>query len=98
MPQQRTRRGQQAVAGRVEALDTEHSLFAQTDPRRIAQALKHASPGESRESASFRAAMSRLKVYMDRAGDALSASQRRRLEAVEGELRTLFNRPERIVH
>ncbi len=39
--------------------------------------------------------MSMLTFYINRAGDKLSATQRRRLETAKDELRALYDRPSR---
>ena len=99
MTQHRIRKWSRNVTEHSDAMDLEKGIFAQTDPKRIAQSLKHsAERSERRKSGSFRSAMSMLNFYINRAGDTLSAAQRRRLEAAKGELRTLFDRPERTTH
>jgi len=99
MVQHRTRKWSQDVTEHSHALDIEEGIFAQRDPKRIAQSLKRsAERSERRKTSPFRSAMSMLNFYINRAGDTLPATQRRRLEAAKGELRTLFNRTERITH
>ena len=75
------------------ALDLEKDVFKQADPKRIARSLKRsAEHSERRKSSPFRSAMSMLTFYINRAGDKLSAAQRRRLESAKDELRALYGK------
>ena len=88
------RRWSQHVTETSDALDLEKDVFKLTEPRRIAQSLKRsAEHSDRRRSEPFRSAMSMLTFYINRAGDQLSTTQRRRLEAAKDELRRLFDRP-----
>ena len=87
-------RWSQDVRRHSDALDLEADVFTQTDTRRIARSLKRsAERSERRKSSPFRSAMSMLTFYINRAGDKLPATQRRRLEAAKDELRALYERP-----
>lgn len=89
-----TRRWSQQVTRHSNALDLEKDVFAQADPKRIARSLKRsAEQSDRRKSSPFRSAMSMLSFYINRAGDQLSATQRRRLETAKNELRLLYDRP-----
>jgi hypothetical protein len=88
------RRWSQHVTDTSDALDLERNVFKLTDPKRIAQSLKRsAEHSDRRKSEPFRSAMSMLTFYINRAGDQLATTQRRRLEAAKDELRRLFDRP-----
>lgn len=84
-------------SGRVtresDALDLEHGVFSQSDPRAIARSLKRsADRSRRRKSNPFRSAMSMLTFYINRAGDQLSRADRSRLEQAKDELRDLYGR------
>ena len=88
-----TRRWSQDVTRHSNALDLEKDVFAQSDPKRIARSLKRsAEHSDRRKSSPFRSAMSMLSFYINRAGDKLPATQRRRLETAKDELRALYDR------
>lgn len=91
------RKWSQQVTEHSNALDLEQRVFAKDDPKAIAQSLKRsAERSRRRKSAPFRSAMSMLTFYIDRAGDKLPVSRRRKLEAAKDELRKLFDkRPKR---
>lgn len=89
-----TRRWSQQVTRHSNALDLEKDVFTQADPKRIARSLKRsAEQSDRRKSSPFRSAMSMLSFYINRAGDQLSATRRRRLETAKDELRVLYDRP-----
>ena len=68
-------------------------LFADADPRRIAEAVKRAADARSGgRTSAFRSAMSMLSFHINRAGDALSPDRRRILEAAKDELRRAFGK------
>ena len=68
-------------------------MFAQSDPKKIARSLKRsAEHSERRKSSPFRSAMSMLTFYINRAGQTLPDTQRKRLDAAKDELRALFKR------
>jgi len=86
----------QRVTQSSNALDLEAGVFTWDDPRAIAQSLKHSADLSLRRKAtSFQSAMSMLTFYLNRAGSALPAEQRARLEAAKDELRALYGRPRR---
>jgi hypothetical protein len=93
-PAPASRRWSQHVTETSDALDLRKNVFKLTDPKRIAQSLKRsAEHSDRRKSEPYRSAMSMLTFYINRAGDQLGATQRRRLEAAKDELRRLFGRP-----
>ncbi|HEX5319828.1 MAG TPA: DUF3175 domain-containing protein [Stellaceae bacterium] len=90
----KTRKWSADVTEHSDALDLEENIFESHDPKRIAASLKRsAEHSERRKSSPFRAAMSMLVFYINRAGKNLSAAQKRRLEAAKDELRRQFGRP-----
>lgn len=88
------KRWSQQVTEHSNALDLESGVFTWPDPHRIALSLKEsAERSERRKTTPFRAAMSMLNFYINRAGTALPADQRATLEAAKDELRALYGRP-----
>ena len=88
------RRWSHHVTETSDALDLEHGVFAQDDPKKIARSLKRSAEHSGRRKSSpFRSAMSMLTFYENRAGNKLPAQQRRRLNEAKDELRALFKRP-----
>ncbi len=86
----------QPVTETSHALELEPGVFTLEDPREIAHSLKRsADASRHRKSEPFRAAMSMLTFYINRAGRHLSAEQRNRLEAAKQELRVLYGRDNR---
>ncbi len=78
-----------------DALDLEKDIFKSDDPKKIARSLKRSAEKSHRRKADpFRSAMSMLTFYINRAGDNLSARERKTLEAAKTELRDLFGRNE----
>jgi hypothetical protein len=76
-----------------DALDIEKDIFKSDDPKKIARSLKRSAERSHRRKAEpFRSAMSMLTFYINRAGDNLSAGERKTLEAAKTELRELFGR------
>jgi hypothetical protein len=91
-----TRRWSQHVTETSDALDLEQGVFRQKDPKRIARSLKASAEHSSRRKSNpFRSAMSMLTFYINRAGEHLPQTQRKRLESAKDELRSLFKRPPR---
>lgn len=85
----------QDVTEHSDALDVEEGIFAQSDPKAIAQSLKRsAEHSHRRKGTPFQSAMSMLTFYINRAGDGLDARQRKVLEAAKDELRALFGKDE----
>jgi hypothetical protein len=88
-----TRRWSQKVTEESDALDLEHKVFANGDPREIAQSLKRsAEQSRRRKGTAYQSAMSMLTFYINRAGSELPRRQRSVLERAKGELRTAFGR------
>jgi hypothetical protein len=82
------------VTRESDALDLKKGVFSKRSPKAIALSLKRsAERSRRRKSDPYRSAMSMLTFYINRAGDTLSAAQRKRLEAAKDELRSLFKRP-----
>ena len=81
------------VTRESDALDLEAGIFTWKDPRRIARSLQHsAEASRRRKSPPFRAAMSMLVFYINRAGKHLDPRQKAILEAAKTELRKLYGR------
>ncbi|MBA3033525.1 MAG: DUF3175 domain-containing protein [Gammaproteobacteria bacterium] len=93
-PAVKPNRWSQQVTQDSNALDISPGVFTLDDPREIARSLKtSAELSQRRKATPFRAAMSMLNFYINRAGRQLPEQQRARLEAAKNELRTLFGRP-----
>ena len=91
-----THRWSAQVTADSNALDLDRSVFTWKDPRRIARSLKRsAEHSRRRKTTPYRSAMSMLTFYINRAGDNLSAEQRRVLEQAKQELRLAFGRDAR---
>jgi hypothetical protein len=87
------RKWSHSVTENSDALDLEHGVFAQEDPKKIAASLKRsAEKSERRKSSPYRSAMSMLTFYLNRAGPNVSQTQRKRLESAKDELRSLFDK------
>ena|SRR5579863_2462126 len=92
-PVTRRRRWSQAVTERSDALDIDSDTFSGRNAAAIARSLKRsAQASDRRKSTPFRAAMSMLSFYVNRAGANLSSRQKRTLEAAKDELRKAFGR------
>jgi hypothetical protein len=88
-----------AVTEHSDALDLEDHVFAQKDPKAIALSLKRsAEHSHRRKGTPYQSAMSMLTFYINRAGDNLSAVDRRRLEDAKDELRHAFGRDGEAAH
>ena len=75
------------------ALDLEKGVFALKNPREIALSLKKSAEESKRRKAEpFQSAMSMLNFYINRAGESLSAKQKKILNQAKVELRKTFNR------
>ncbi|MGV6476297.1 DUF3175 domain-containing protein [Azotobacter vinelandii] len=95
-PTEERQRWSRQVTENSDALDLEPGVFTWADPRAIARSLKaSAERSERRKTTPFRAAMSMLTFYINRAGRQLSGERKARLEAAKDELRVLFERPRR---
>jgi Protein of unknown function (DUF3175) len=81
----------QHVTETSNAMDIEDGTFASDDPVQIARAVeKDAASSNRRKSSPYRAAMSMLTFYINRAGKSLSAKQRKVLEDAKDVLRAEF--------
>jgi len=90
----KSRRWSRRVTEKSNALDLEPKVFAQKDSKSIARSLKgSAERSRRRKSSPYRSAMSMLTFYINRAGDKLSPTQKRRLENAKDELRDLYGKP-----
>jgi hypothetical protein len=86
--QARTRKWSAQVTESSDALDLEHNVFRQHDPKHIAASLKRSAEQSRRRKADpIRSAMSMLTFFINRA-----AKIYRRLEQAKGELRKEFGR------
>lgn len=86
-------RWSQEVTRHSRSLDLEAGVFTWDDPEEIAHSLKRSAEASTRRKATpFRAAMSMLTFYINRAGRDLPEQRRRVLEAAKGELRKAFGR------
>jgi hypothetical protein len=81
----------QHVTETSNAMDIEGGTFASDDPRKIARALeKDAESSKRRKSSPYRAAMSMLTFYINRAGKNLTPKHRKVLEEAKDVLRAEF--------
>lgn len=72
----------------------EEGVFTWKDPDKIARSLKKsADASKRRKSSPYRAAMSMLTFYVNRAGKQLDPDQRKILERAKNELRKLYSKP-----
>ena len=89
-----THRWSRQVTEHSDALDLREGVFKQKDAKAIATSLKDsAEHSERRKSDPYRSALSMLTFYINRAGEHLPATQKKRLEAAKDELRELFHKP-----
>src|SRR6476469_6742199 len=94
MAENSPKRWSQGVTEHSDALDLEKGAFTLRDPKEIAASLKDsAEHSERRKSDPYRSAMSMLTFYINRAGEHLPTTQKKRLEAAKDELRELFHKP-----
>jgi Protein of unknown function (DUF3175) len=83
----------QDVTQRSNALDLQHDVFAQDDPKAIARSLKRSAlESHRRKSSPYRSAMSMLTFYINRAGKNLPDERRDVLERAKDALRSEFGR------
>ncbi|HLW90794.1 MAG TPA: DUF3175 domain-containing protein [Roseiarcus sp.] len=81
------------VTEHSDPLDLEEDIFKKGNAAEIAKSLKHsAEVGRRRKSSPFRAAMSMLTFYINRAGRNLPTRRKRTLEAAKEKLRKSFGR------
>ena len=70
------------VTEHSDALDLQKDVFKSTDPKKIAKSLKQsAEKSQCRKAGPYRSAMSMLTFYINRAGENLSAEERKTLGA-----------------
>jgi hypothetical protein len=87
------RKWSQDVTEHSDAMDLKEGAFKSDDPKKIARSVKHsAEESDRRKSSPFRAAMSMLTFYINRAGKNLSKERRDTLEKAKDELRSLYGR------
>ena len=78
------------------AMDLEKNIFKSTDAKKIALSVKRSAERSKRRKAGpFQSAMSMINFYENRAGDNLSAAQKKVLDKSKNELRKLFGRDEK---
>ena len=91
-----SRKWSQHVTETSDALDLKPGIFKDKDPKRIARSLKASAEHSGRRKADpYRSAMSMLTFYINRAGDQLPKTQKKRLETAKDELRALYDKPAR---
>ena len=87
------RKWSQHVTETSDALDVEPGVFAQDDPKAIADSLKRsAEHSKRRKTTPFQSAMSMLTFFINRGGKNVGAHQKRVLDEAKGELRKDFGR------
>jgi hypothetical protein len=87
------KRWSQHVTETSDALDLEKNVFADSDPKRIADSLKRSAEASKRRKGSpLQSAMSMLNFYINRAGHTLPVKQKRILEKAKDELHKLFEK------
>ncbi|MBY5540606.1 DUF3175 domain-containing protein [Rhizobium leguminosarum] len=83
----------QDVTEHSDAMVLKEGVFKSDDPKKIARSVKHsAEESDRRKSSPFRAAMSMLTFYINRAGDQLTKKRRGTLEKAKDELQKDFGR------
>ncbi|WP_085781280.1 DUF3175 domain-containing protein [Rhizobium sp. NXC14] len=86
----------QDVTEHSNAMDLKEGVFKSDHPKEIARSIKRsAEESDRRKSSPFRAAMSMLTFYINRAGEQLSKKRRGTLEKAKDELRKDFGRQSR---
>ncbi len=81
----------QHVTETSDAMDIESGTFASDDPKKIARTVeKDAEASNRRKSSPYRAAMSMLTFYINRAGKNLTPKHRKVLEEAKDVLREQF--------
>jgi hypothetical protein len=88
-----TRNWSAQVTKESRALELEEGVFTWREPRQIAASLRRsAEASTNRKAPPFRAAMSMLVFYINRAGKNLPEHRRRILEEAKEELRRLYGK------
>jgi len=91
MPASKSKKWSGKVTRESHALSLDEGVFTRKDPEKIARSLKHsAEASHARKSEPYRSAMSMLSFYLNRAGKALPASQKRVLNDAKQELKKQF--------
>ncbi|PDT27216.1 hypothetical protein CO660_24370 [Rhizobium sp. L9] len=86
----------QDVTEHSNAMDLKEGVSKSDDPKEIARSIERsAEERDRRKSSPFRAAMSMLTFYINRAGEQLSKKRRGTLEKAKDELRKDFGRQSR---
>lgn len=89
----RRKRWSQRVTQSSDALTLEEGVFTRASSRGIALSLKRsADRSHKRKSSPYRSAMSMLTFYGNRAGKALPAASKHKLEGAKEELRKLYGK------
>src|SRR5262249_51341154 len=87
------RRWSRRVTEHSDALTLDKGVFTSRDPKRIAASLKRAAErSKRRKNSPLRSALSKLTVYINRAGKNLPASRKRTLMRAKDELRKQFGK------
>jgi|SRR5271167_2628110 len=82
-----------AVTEHSDAMDLQDKIFKEGSATKIARSLKRsAEASDRRKSTPFRAAMSMLTFYINRAGRNLPLRRKRTLDAAKRKLREAFGR------
>jgi hypothetical protein len=93
-PVSKTKNWSGEVTHNSNALDLEPHVFNSSNPNHIARSLKQSAEASSRRKGTpFQSAMSMLNFYINRAGTALPARQKKVLQETKTELRKVFNKP-----
>jgi len=88
-----TQKWSRDVTEHSDALDLEDKVFTKDDPKEIAKSLKRsAEHSKRRKGTPLQSAMGMLTFYINRAGENLSPTERRKLERAKDELRALFDK------
>lgn len=93
MSSKKQKKWSQKVTDTSDTLDLEEGVFTWSDPKRIAQSLKHSAETITRRKGTpLQSAMSMLNFYINRAGEHLDGKQKDVLEETKEELRALFRK------
>jgi hypothetical protein len=83
----------QDVTEHSDALDLDDGVFTKDDPKKVATSLKRsAEHSKRRKGTPLQSAMGMLTFYINRAGDTLSKTRRKKLEKAKDELRIAFGK------
>jgi hypothetical protein len=94
MPARKSNKWSGEVTEHSDALDLKKDIFKSDDPKKIARSLERsAEDSQHRKASPFRAALSMLTFYINRAGQNLPIARRKKLEAAKIELRHAFGKP-----